>query len=470
MQVDVDLKLDGFFSQWLTDVSTLKILNEIAATADALEQNQAVDFDFSLFNETKTTSRPQPKLPQTMVTPQKSVINPTMTKSNLGRITLEPFENIQIPTFYGPGDPSQEMNEVKALIKSDVITTQVLDIILKEQCSLPGCFAPVIIKLYGSDASKFLNFYEKHIAGRDPDERFFRFCAGPHKNAIVPNDLTLFVQSIIETHESLNFLENEPLFQEKFVDFIVTRCFYQMDTELRGTASVMQFRKYGIASIFLNAFQMPDINETHHIFNYQHFYVAFCKFWDLDVDNDGFICKDDMFKFNDSTISPLIIERFFKSNSYPRNQSKRQVIDFPAFSYFLMSSEDKTNRTSINFWYRICDLDDDGILSMSEIEQLYAVQFEQIKMTGNETIPFEDIQKQLIDVIAPVNPAYVTVEDLIRSKQADMFFNTLFDIQKFLTKEYQFPMVNPSLDEATKGLTPWETYVLHEYDQLVSDS
>ena len=467
MQVDIDLKLDSFFAQWLTDASTAKILNEISNTADLLEQGKTVDFDFSIFTETKTTARPQPKLPTTIST----IINKTTTghvAPKIERPVLEKSSNI--PTFYGPADKTQEMQAVKELIKGPTVPPKALEEVLKSHCSLPGCFAPVIIKLYGKDTNTFLKFYEQYIAGRDPDERFFRFCAGPTKTSIVPGDLTLFVQSIIETHASLNFLENEPLFQEKFVDFIVTRCFYQMDPDLRGVAGLLQFRRYGIASIFLNAYQMPDINETHHIFNYQHFYVAFCKFWDLDVDNDGFICKDDMMKFNDSTLSPLIIDRFFKSNSYPRNQSKRQVIDFQAFSYFLISSEDKTTQTSINFWYHLCDLDDDGYLSMAEIEQLYAVQFEQIKMTGNETIPFDDIQKQLMDIVSPANPAYVTIEDLVRCKQADVFFNTLFDIQKFLTREYQFPMVNPGFDEATKGLTPWEIYVLIEYDQLVNDA
>ncbi len=34
-------------------------------------------------------------------------------------------------------------------------------------------------------------------------------------------------------------------------------------------------------------------------FSYEHFYVIYCKFWELDKDHDLFISKDDLAKHND---------------------------------------------------------------------------------------------------------------------------------------------------------------------------
>jgi serine/threonine-protein phosphatase 2A regulatory subunit B'' len=315
-------------------------------------------------------------------------------------------------------------------------------------------------------------FWARDVAGRDPNERFFRLLIGADARTFVfPSDLVLFVTAIVETHPSLQFLKDEHLFQEKFIDFIVTRAFYVMDTDLRGTASIQQIKRVDLASIFYNAEQIQDVNDDmHHIFNYQHFYVTFCKFWDLDADSDGFISKDDMLKFNESAVSPVIIERFFRSNFFPRASAKKPMIDLRAFSYFLISTEDKTSPTAINFWFKLCDLDDDGVLSIKEIELLYEVQFERMRITGNETIPFSDICRQLMDMVRPDNLGRVTLKDLLRSKMTDMFFNILFDLQKFLVKEYQSPLVNTGFDEATKSMSPWEIFVLIEYDQLVSDA
>ena len=42
-----------------------------------------------------------------------------------------------------------------------------------------------------------------------------------------------------------------------------------------------------------------DINQVVDFFSYEHFYVIYCKFWELDKDHDLFISKDDLAKHND---------------------------------------------------------------------------------------------------------------------------------------------------------------------------
>ncbi len=42
-----------------------------------------------------------------------------------------------------------------------------------------------------------------------------------------------------------------------------------------------------------------DINQVMDYFSYEHFYVIYCKFWELDKDHDLFISKDDLAKHND---------------------------------------------------------------------------------------------------------------------------------------------------------------------------
>jgi serine/threonine-protein phosphatase 2A regulatory subunit B'' len=135
-----------------------------------------------------------------------------------------------------------------------------------------------------------------------------------------------------------------------------------------------------------------------------------------------------------------------------------------------MCTEDKTNLTAINFWYRLCDLDDDGVLSLHEIAALYGQQFQRMQMSGNETIPFEDVLRQLIDAVKPENPSFVTLRDIIASKQAEIFFTTLVDLQKFLIQEYHAQGYDPDADELVKRLTPWDVYVLTQYNQLVNDT
>jgi hypothetical protein len=75
-----------------------------------------------------------------------------------------------------------------------------------------------------------------------------------------------------------------------------------------------------------------------------------------------------------------------------------------------------------------------------------------------------------MDMVRPRDLGRITLKDLLRSKMTDMFFNILFDLHKFLVREYQSPTVNTGFDEAAKNLSPWEIFVLIEYDQLVNDA
>lgn len=42
-----------------------------------------------------------------------------------------------------------------------------------------------------------------------------------------------------------------------------------------------------------------DINQVREYFSYEHFYVIYCKFWELDADHDLLIDADDLAKYSE---------------------------------------------------------------------------------------------------------------------------------------------------------------------------
>lgn len=42
-----------------------------------------------------------------------------------------------------------------------------------------------------------------------------------------------------------------------------------------------------------------DINQLTEFFSYEHFYVIYCKFWELDTDHDLLIDAQDLARHND---------------------------------------------------------------------------------------------------------------------------------------------------------------------------
>ena len=47
-------------------------------------------------------------------------------------------------------------------------------------------------------------------------------------------------------------------------------------------------------------------------FSYEHFYVIYCKFWEIDTDHDLIINLQDISRHADSTVNPFALERLFQ--------------------------------------------------------------------------------------------------------------------------------------------------------------
>lgn len=45
--------------------------------------------------------------------------------------------------------------------------------------------------------------------------------------------------------------------------------------------------------------QEEDVNQLTEFFSYEHFYVIYCKFWELDTDHDLYIDQRDLARHND---------------------------------------------------------------------------------------------------------------------------------------------------------------------------
>ncbi len=75
------------------------------------------------------------------------------------------------------------------------------------------------------------------------------------------------------------------------------RIFYCCDLNHDDKISFREFKKSNLMSYFYKVCEEPDINKVREYFSYEHFYVLYCKFWELDTnEHDFLINKDDFIK------------------------------------------------------------------------------------------------------------------------------------------------------------------------------
>jgi len=219
---------------------------------------------------------------------------------------------------------------------------------------------------------------------------------------LLPEDLAPLIQDVVDSHPGLAFLKEAAEFHSRYVHTVIARIFYCVNRSWSGKISISELRRSNLLDVIQLLEDEEDINQIMAYFSYEHFYVIYCKFWELDRDHDLFIDQKDLARHNDNALSSRIIERIF-SGCVTRGRSRQQNgttgisrMSYTDFVWFLLAEEDKNHPTAIEYWFRCMDIDGDGVLSMYELEYFYEEQQHRMEQLGIETLPFEDCLCQVI--------------------------------------------------------------------------
>ena len=54
-----------------------------------------------------------------------------------------------------------------------------------------------------------------------------------------------------------------------------------------------------------------DVNKILKYFSYEHFYVIYCKFWELDSDHNFLLSQEDLLRYGNHALTYRIVDRIF---------------------------------------------------------------------------------------------------------------------------------------------------------------
>ncbi|PAA55967.1 hypothetical protein BOX15_Mlig023791g2 [Macrostomum lignano] len=215
---------------------------------------------------------------------------------------------------------------------------------------------------------------------RDDSSRFVHLLTRGARQHLVSDDFLPLVQDIVDSHPGLSFLQEAPEFHGRYVNTVIARIFYEVNASWTGRITCQELRRSKLLATIASLELKDDINEVTDFFSYEHFYVIYCKFWDIDTDHDLFISKEDLRRHNNYALSDRIIDRIF-SGAVSRNKSllTESRMSYPDFVWFLLAEEDKRHPRSIEYWFRCMDLDGDGVISLYEMEYFYTEQMRRME-------------------------------------------------------------------------------------------
>ncbi|XP_074848284.1 serine/threonine-protein phosphatase 2A regulatory subunit B'' subunit beta isoform X2 [Carettochelys insculpta] len=518
LQPVLKMKVDELFLCWLSQPATQSMLkdclrrikNEEKTEIGSGDAGESEPFIFTnknskskqsmldnLMSPLVTPSSPphlSTALPLGTSTSPRNISNRGIRRSTGTRVVqtkkeepLTPSLSQTIPTFYFPrGCPKEKMNIDAVIAKIERTFSQFpnerasLEDMGKvaKACECPLYWKGPLFYCAGGERTgyvsvhKFVAMWRKILQTcHDDAAKFAHLLMSPGCNYLVQEDFIPFLQDVVNSHPGLSFLKEAAEFHSRYITTVIQRIFYTVNRSWSGRITCNELRKSSFLQNVALLEEEADINQLTEYFSYEHFYVIYCKFWELDTDHDLYIDPKDLARHNDHAISNRMIERIFSGAvTRGRKAQKEGKISYADFVWFLISEEDKKTPTSIEYWFRCMDLDGDGALSMYELEYFYEEQCQKLDNMAIEPLPFEDCLCQMLDLVKPQCEEKITLHDLKKCKLANVFFDTFFNIEKYLDHEQkdQFSMLRDGENESQE-ISDWEKYAAEEYDILVAE-
>ncbi|CAF4966472.1 unnamed protein product, partial [Rotaria socialis] len=174
----------------------------------------------------------------------------------------------------------------------------------------------------------------------------------------------------------------------------------------------------------------PDDLEQNW-FSCQSASKIYTRYLQLDKDHNGLLSRDELAKYNSSTLTPVFIIRVFQECLTYGGE-----MDYKSYLDFVLALENRNSPQSLRYLFQIMDIDNKGYLHPGDLNFFYRGMIQMLSTRPLTDIPpFNNVQNEIFDMVKPVDSMRITLKDLINCGQGGLVLSILIDIGSFWTYE-----------------------------------
>lgn len=183
---------------------------------------------------------------------------------------------------------------------------------------------------------EFVSIWETEYEKLELAKRMFTVISKTDSDYLTNEDFKPVLRQLLDNHPGLNFLQATPEFQDRYADTVVMRIFFVIDSNDDGRISYRDFKKSNFIKVLKEVDEEEDINKVRDYFSYEHFYVLYCRFWELDTDHDFLIDKEDFSRYEGYALSRKAMDRIFDQIPRKFKSNTPNKMSYEDFVWFML--------------------------------------------------------------------------------------------------------------------------------------
>ena len=316
---------------------------------------------------------------------------------------------------------------------------------------------------------QLMKYHILNFEGCSENKKFFNLIKSPDRTYIVKEDFRPILQTLLKENSSLAFLKEYPTYQQKYIETVIARIFYMNDSNDDGQITFNDFKKSDLVETIQKIYN-KDVNKIRQYFSYEHFYVIYTTFYQ----NSTYEYKDELYIPKEVfctyayNLGMRTVNRIF--DEIPRKfiSEEKYMMSYEDFIYYMISEEDKTSPTSIKYWFKVIDLNNEGIITKKEMEYFYEEQIEKLKNNKKEVMEFKDVLKKIINLIPPEKENKWNLQNFLDNPEnSSIVFNMLLNMNKINNKGKDSFIINEIEDG--KDYTDWDLFAYKEFKRKMNE-